>query len=497
MMKKTIYGKTAYEGFARAIGAKLGLKVQVDDGANACIDANGVVYLPGMHSYQTADEFAVTCGTLVHELAHQFYRSHETIDPNRSRLEHDCLNAVLDVADETWIDKWFLQAGNARPGQLLSQGNVAAWSKNSQAFTDWTNAATHAWKILCLGILSARVRGLKRVLIKTAIHAAKLGVDAKACWKLIRRARITARENPTPNKRRFRKLFRLAKELADLLAPFAPVAGAPMPPTAIEVALSEGQATQPAGSQEATEQQGAAMADGPTGKGGGAGGGGSSANPGQGQSYDASAFNSLYPAVERVAQRIALDGDGARRCDGLSNGPSLAHPHRLLTDGQAMARWAVSDQAEGVSVAVILDCSGSMDDCRTECAGVARAFALGMRDCGEVYSLTFGCYVKEVDDFDRVCDMGSTNTHMALQQAGKWLAGRRGSRWVVLITDGEPNNRTETNKVCAELLAAGVRVLAIGLGCRFQMPGALCTSAMDPVRLAIELDAATRSIEGS
>src|SRR5262245_17481286 len=105
--QKIIYGRTAYEGFAKAIGAKLGLNVKIEDGASACIDAGGVVRLPGMSTHQTADEFAVTCGVIVHELSHQFYGSHKQIDPNRSRLEHECLNAVLDVADETWIDAWF------------------------------------------------------------------------------------------------------------------------------------------------------------------------------------------------------------------------------------------------------------------------------------------------------------------------------------------------------------------------------------------------------
>jgi hypothetical protein len=222
---KTVYGKTAYEGFAKAIGSLLGLQVTVQDGASACIDASGTVYLPGMNNYQTPDEFAVTCGVLVHELSHQFYKSHEQIDPKRSRLEHDCLNAVLDVADETWVSKYCELNGNDRPAQLLDLSNNHAFVNGRDALIDWKNASTHAWKVLCFGIFGARMncrgRYVRKMFRYAAHHAALLGVDAKACWRLIKRARLTKRENPAPNRKRFRKLIKLAQQLADLLKPFA------------------------------------------------------------------------------------------------------------------------------------------------------------------------------------------------------------------------------------------------------------------------------------
>lgn len=130
--RQIIYGRIAYEGFSRALGAKLGLKVRVEHGREAAIDKDGTITLPEMSTYQTEDQFAITCGTVVHEMAHQFYGSHKLIDPKRSRLEHECLNTVLDVSDETWISRWFEQGGNKRPGELLNRGNVEAC--NNSAF---------------------------------------------------------------------------------------------------------------------------------------------------------------------------------------------------------------------------------------------------------------------------------------------------------------------------------------------------------------------------
>jgi Mg-chelatase subunit ChlD len=130
------------------------------------------------------------------------------------------------------------------------------------------------------------------------------------------------------------------------------------------------------------------------------------------------------------------------------------------------------------------------------CAGIARAFALGMRDCGDVHTIAFGTSARVVRDFERVSTMGGTATHLALELAHKWIANRPGSKWIVLITDGLPGDRPATDRACAAALAAGCRVLAIGLGCTFTMPGAICSTANDATRLAIELDAATRVIEG-
>jgi hypothetical protein len=491
--KQIIYGRTAYEGFAKAIGSKLGLNVTLDDGASACIDKGGVIHMPGMSTYQTPAQFAVTCGVIVHELSHQFYGSHSLIDPNRDRLEHDCLNAVLDVADETWVSEWFARLGNIRPGELLDASNADAFCKNARHFSNWNDPSTHAWKVLCIGILSARrVRRLNRWKRYTIQQAAALNVDAKACFRLLRKAVRAKKQSPSPTRHRFWKLNRLAKQLADLLRPFAPPAGSQTMPTSVPLdgALAAGRAQCGKGEREATAIEGEELAASTIGVGAG---GGETDSP-RSIAFDRYSFDLLSPAVNKVAQRIAVDGESAALDDGLMSGSRLGQAHRLVTDGQCLARWNTSDHADGVSVSVVLDCSGSMRNVQAEVAGIARAFAQNMRHAAAVQSLVFGNKVKESDDFNRVTDMGGTNTHLALEESLKWLADRPGQRWIVLITDGAPNDHDATDRVCRSAIANGVHLLAVGLNCELSMP-AIIVTANDPAHLAIELDAAAQRIE--
>jgi hypothetical protein len=505
---KLIYGRTAYNGFAKAIGSTLGLSVQVDDGTSACIDVNGTIYLPGMSTFQTEREFECMCGTLVHELAHQFYKSHKLIDPNRAALEHDCLNAILDVADETWIDGFFQKLANGRPGQLLTTSSHQALSANWKRYVDWSNASSHAWKVLCAGIFVTRLPRERnaRILAKvTARYCRPHGVDAKACFRLMRRARLTKSTNPAPTSKRFRKLLKLAAELATLLTPFAASAtgaagnGGTIVGKSLGEALATGATSQPDGTTLATAQDGVTVGDATAhaqaeqakaaqGHGGAGGGRG-------GREFDSNAFAMTYPAVERVAQRIATDGDGIARDSGLSSGPILGDAYRLMTDGQCLGRWQMAEHADGVAVCVLLDCSGSMGGRITECAGVARAFAIAMANAGPVKTYAFASHVF-ASDFCHVNASGGTGTHLAIEKADKWLATQgAGERWIVCITDGDPDCQSLTDAAVAAATQRGVRVLAIGLQVALRMRGATCVAAIDPTHLAIELDAAAHLIE--
>jgi Mg-chelatase subunit ChlD len=198
--------------------------------------------------------------------------------------------------------------------------------------------------------------------------------------------------------------------------------------------------------------------------------------------------------VQRVADRIATDGEGLQQDSGLSNGPVLGHAYRLVTDGACLARWNVSENADGMSVSVLLDCSGSMTYHLAECAGIARAFAAGMRTAGEVQTLAFGDDVVE-SDFSRVGDFGGTATDKALKAAVAWLTPRAGKRWIVLVTDGQPNDAAKTAELCRQAAAAGVQILAVGIGRLVPVPFAHCVCAGDAAHLAIELDAAAHLIE--
>lgn len=493
-MQKLIYGKTAYEGFARAMASRLGLSVQIVDGSRACINQAGVISMPGMNTFQTPEEFEVTCGVIIHEMAHQFYGSHGQINPANSKLYHDCLNAVLDVADETWVSEWFVQDGNGRPSQLLTQANRDALHKGHKALQDWDNADTHCWKVLCVGILSARLGRLVRWVRFTSAKAGKLGVDAKACFRLLRRARLAKLHSPRPTIGRFRLLRKLASELADLLKPFAPPDSAPMVGISIVDALGAGRKTVPANYIEADANSGAKLLQDDNAAAAGGSGAGGGKGSGKNGNFDQHTFNLLLPAIHKIAQRIAIDGDGYATNDGLCDGPRIGQAYRLLTDGNCLARWNENENADGVAVSVILDCSGSMHKHLPQCAGIARAFALAMRQAGKVQSLAFGDSVEPSNDFEVTTEMGTTSTHRAIDEADKFLSKQNGKRWIVIITDGTPDNPMATDAACQAAITKGINILAIGLGKLVPMPG-ICVVAENADHLAIELEAAGQRIE--
>jgi len=509
MARQTVYGKLAYAGFAKAIGMKLGLRVKVEDGANAAINKAGTITLPGMSNYQTEEQFAVTCGTVVHELAHQFYESHKLIDPQRSRLEHDCLNAVLDVADESWIAHYFatLQL-NQRPGQLLDAGNLDALKKPQvDRLYDWNDTSSHAWKLLVTGLLAARLprpRMLTRIGNYNVRMARRFGVDARAVYALLRKARRTPAQDGRPTPARFPKLIDLAKQLAVILAPFTPPPGAPevgdlfgpgdgtgQTGKAGKSARAQGTANVPANADVATGAAGDAVAAGKGGIGASQGAGAPGMNP-----FDTESFNLLSPAVRKVAARIANDGDAIAKDDGMASGSTLGQAYRIVTDGHCLARWQDAPHADGLAAAVLLDCSGSMYNVMAECAGIARAFALGMKECGPVKSIAFGTDWKDSNHFDQVRNMGGTRTTEAVQAATDWLAAQSaGAKWLVVVTDGEPDDQDTCNAACTAAHKKGIKIVAIGLGCKINMAHATSVTANDTNHLAIELDQAAARIE--
>lgn len=294
-----------------------------------------------------------------------------------------------------------------------------------------------------------------------------------------------------PNPKRFAKLIKLAKELAAELAPYTPPEGQGTPVLVIGLpeALAKGSCGKPRGALEAGEQDGAAIASGTSKVGGSMGGMGGS------YQYEESAFRLLHPPVDRITRRIATDGDGMDLSDGLSNGPRLGQAFRLMTDGNCLARWNDNEHADGLVASILLDCSGSMDSILSECAGIALAFSQGMRECGAVQTLAFGTTCKETKDFDTVNTMGGTHTDVAVATATEWLKSKSGTKWLVCITDGQPDSQRRLDERCQEAHQLGIRILAVGINCKIEMPHAVCVTAKDIPHLAIELDAAARKIE--
>jgi hypothetical protein len=381
------------------------------------------------------------------------------------------------------------------------------------------------WRILATTLIKARLLGQKTVRIRgvNSVGAHLISeypqVDIAKVQAVLNTVRLASSKGDLSGRTlsEFGVLVRAARRLEVLLKAVEPPAGQPGPGSmpggtgAAENGTGEAGEALGAGSdripgyhQEATEQDGVA-----------AGGAGDAVNapaqgsPGSGsgggyvttgyERFDPGTFNTCLPAIKRVAQRIATDGDAINSEGGYSSGNSLADPVHAVTDGMCMGRWIIDSHADGMAVAVLLDCSGSMINL-SAVAGVAEAFASGMEECAEVNRWTFSDpdELRNLQTFRHTLNGGSTATDTGLQAAKDWLTTQEaGQKVVICITDGEPNTSSEepTKTITRELIQAGVKVIGVALGgiqmqmdISKSMPGAKVVQAEDANRLAIQLE---------
>lgn len=472
--KPMYYGRIAYEGFAKAYGARHGVTVTVKPGANPSVNAQGEITLPSMDKYQTAEEFESTCASVIHEVSHVLYGSHVEFanahTNGKDTLYMDCLNAVLDVCDETAIGAKEESNGNRRPEHLLVSANDSAYV----ASNGFVNHPKHA-RILCNGIVRARMGRHYRYYGNSTVTDIP-EVDVNACYRILRAARTP---KGTPKRTTNAKL---AERLAKILAPVAPPPNdkpAIMPVSGASNA--QGEDSLPADGIEAGEMDGEQIA------------GGKRAGSYYYESPEVSynrAHEVLLPAIKRVAQRMATDGDSIMRDEGYTSGAGVSQAFRLFTDGNCMGRWFTNEHADGMSVAVLLDTSGSMDERRADCAGLADAFAEGMREYATVKTWAFDSRVMPVHSFKTADGGGGTRTAQAIDAANVWLKTREGKKVTVIITDGQPDSISDcqTTSMQSPGKVIGIALDTRGEYLRQSMPNALVIEAVDAARLAMELD---------
>lgn len=516
------YGQRAYEGFAKAFASRHGVAISVSGNSNgAYVDANGTITLPGINGYQAQSEFETTCAIVIHEIAHVVYGSHSLFERYKGakpRLWMDCLNAVLDIADETAIEVHESKYGNARAGQLLVRSNVECSEQPGLLHTNHKNrdrSAPAHWRILATGIIKTRcigkgVKGITRfgAWLETEFPA----IDIEQVMSIFLRCRGRPIGTRWTN-----NLLNNTEKLYDLLKSVAPTAGSgdtPMPGGAgcpsqggKAVAMARGVPNLPGGAQEATEAQGQAIAGNiapckPGNQpGGGAGHGPGTAN--QPVTMDHGCFDTMLPIVKRIASRFATDGEAINNEGGYSAGMGVRDAYRVATDGACMGRWLMDEHSDGMAVAVLLDKSGSMVspvDILSPSAGIAEAFARGMEECAVVNRWSFSSEVSEHETFAHIqSDYGGTNTTAAIYAARKWMAEQTAGRKVIVcITDGKPNGGCACAEQVTQAISEGISVIGVALGnsdvaqgIYRSMPMATIVHAEDTNRLAIALEGIT------
>lgn len=541
------YGPKAYEGYAQALAVKFGLKFKVKHGAKFGVDENGVIQLKGMSTYQTAEEFRITCAALMHEMAHVKYGSHIELAGtdrrakdcgNKSTLYQSCLNAAFDVADELGLGRSELDAGNPYPQEELANFHAHNWKTYKDKYAD-PEHPNPLWQVLSTAIIKhncGKPRMVQNKVLKKKL--ADLGIDITKVFTTLGYLKQYDRwaGNHTMVRRVARRLARLleplerpeSEEPEDMPKFPGGLAGGPggagdkpqdeqgqeagtdsSGQEEAQGSLSNGMSQLPESAREASKIEGEMMvmannAPRPQSpsqtavvKPPSAGGNLEYRAPGTAvRPHDKNAVKMLLPTCRKIADRIATDGDSVWREDYHRTGYGVTKPERLITDGNCMSRWAMDEHADGCNVGILLDCSYSMERILSSVAGIARAFALGISRCAKTKCWVFGSWCEEsLDMFNTVGEMNDTRTGDAMRKANKWLTTTVGKKLMVIITDGDAGDKDLQRRECIRARKAGIEVLAIAISndernaqaIAAAFPGAQTAHALDVNRLAVRL----------
>ena len=487
---KTYYPQAALVGFGSTLADKLGIDVEYTTGAPR---TNGTtIFLPKITGAITEADFLALCGTAVHEAAHVYFNSvprhldYIDADSAAQELRAACMNAVLDVADETrmeWVldpaARTLLKAGNHKADlDICTQGRI--------------NGSDPVWEILATAILMARLGRASSVYATMPKGKPETGLKYKAYGVL---KGVRTFKAPKRHKRtgvQWSRLKRAADDLVALLKHLPPPAQHAQIPTFGQVGSdAQGMAFGAApGANTAGPGAGANVAESgsPTVGGNGCGTGAGASAPDYSMNMDL--YGDLVPALAEPVRLMAeweeADGPAAGYTSGAKLGKRL---DRAYTDGRVFVRR--EGEGERLSLVLLLDVSGSMysGGLIADALAVAQAFADAVRPVAENLALyEFDGYPRKRERFDGSGGGGGTNIQDALKIAHARLADMSGRRVCVIVTDGQ----SPACGASEELMTAGVRLIVIAYNTNpaelaRNMPGAEVIHAETAAELASQL----------
>ncbi len=470
-MSATWYPQSALEGFGRSVTTLLGVDVVFGTGQPR---TDGyTVYLAPIAGALTDSQFRATCGIALHEAAHVAIGSvphHQRYSrKGGTQLHASCFNAVIDVADETRLERHIRYAGS-----LFQDANSDSFGRavKSGAFA----GSDRVWAMLALGIFANR---LGWSAVKPHIPAGDYDTALRVT-RVLMKARTSRRAfkalgRPRPQ---YGRLFGLADELVAILRaagmeqtqqpqpqPFGAIGTDPSMPEL------GGSAPAPAGAQMADEQTGANLIQSADGR-----SAGGSANPQDSQqaAMNGALHAAIRPALSGAIDRLARSIEAQAADDGHYSGRGISrHIERACIDGRCFERRNDGD-GELLNVAILLDTSGSMRHAMPDVSAIAQAFADAMAGTANSLHLAeFNSATRPVQNFRNAYASGGTGTADALKWARERLAGQRGRRVIVCITDGVPNVPSATVEACGACAASGIDVIGVAYGCH---PGSIAAS---------------------
>lgn len=434
-----LYGRRSLRSFADAISRLTGRRFEIlFDGGMPRTDGKRV-FLPEktVHSLK---EFQALCGIALHEVAHAWFGTPGRMkgmlraysEPDRP-LAKECLNAVLDVADEVR-----LEGGFARGVELFARAREFCVGRRLPPPAKPPSAT----ELLAAGILLARSE--PRDPVRRALYGWGSRPGIRRIVRLLSRTPEPVGPcgfTPDRSEAEWARLERLGRRLFGIVSQYANEVGQPEPvQTAARKALvarGRRRARRHAGSASSWDQLPDHLRRG--------------CPP-----FDESLLQAVRPTFRRIAQSFPAEPE-REVCRGLISGPKLGNLPRYGTDGKIFARWEYQDVGRS-AVALLIDQSSSMIVHLGTFLpyAVALAESLDETEGVELGLFRFGTRVEQVGEpreLRKIELLGQTFTHLALRAARDWLTKRDVElRTTILITDGCPTDgAAATEEMCALL----------------------------------------------
>jgi hypothetical protein len=458
-------GPKALETFGHLAAGLTGHAVEIRiEGETAYTDGRTIV-LPGRGVWNP-EEFRALCGHATHELAHVWFNSNAELvkflrryPAQKAGLARACFNTVVDVADETRIERAF-------PGAavLLAESSTSSLKQAlvQGAITSSPPDDPTAWQILAAAIWT--VRSDKESFAPFVFERWPDNVPGlKAVIRLLKRVIDLGKGPLTTPQRKDRQWTRLlgiaAQILSELVSHYPPERwpdddrgdGTDMAGfwrrAACDSAVAHGLATRSVSAVSVDWQDALnpPIAD--------------DAEP-QLIPFDEAIYEAILPAFRRTCRRVPA-GEQRHLVHGQLSG-RLTRPYRAGIDGRIFARSSV-EAGDEAAVALVFDHSMSMAGLLGAFLPVGLALGQSMREAGmTVAAWRFGDISERVElpDLRRSSLLGSTATHQALDQAHDWLSGRpENRRFAVVFTDGQPDEPDLAIEATARLKRAGIRLI--------------------------------------
>jgi hypothetical protein len=469
-------GRREVLSYARGVAQMTGVDIHLHDGPPRTDGKR--VWLDGSPC-ESERHFEGRCGTGNHEIAHVFFETPQNMKGWAQKVakKHDaewatfaafeCLNVVMDIADETRMERVFPQMARAfRTQNLLAMAAIRDL-KGDKVPPPWRRA-------LLSGIVVARARKFTREDEWVAgFHPDTLldhfknptGADGFA-EVLVLTKRCVQSEKPIPveNKLRSRAMLTTLKKRAERL---------------FEIVLPH-----------IKKEQGPGPGQGPGGKPGDKPGdsdpmrkhrekgvkeesdrvlaGTSKADCYNGVRMDANMYAQATVHLAHAVD-VLMETERSNKVDRRGEeGQSLSRRWTsVFTDGKVFLN---PQQGHGyeLNLALALDKSGSMHHVMPKALGVCKALMDVMDGNGaNVKCWTFGSHTEEMypEGLEGPMNLeGSTIGYDAIEGATEWLSRQEtGRRMLLVITDGVWGYRSHAKRALAEAFAQGIELLFIGL----------------------------------